>query len=104
MPLEALNGAETNEAIKNDDSSTFFEETGGVFYPDIDVILWRREKEADGNKKFEYLVKYKEYSYLHVEWLDEQEIVNSKSGKNKLNRFTKTFEKKLLDQVIFASI
>ena len=90
--------------IKGDDSTTVYEEPGGVFYPDIDTILFRREKEVDGMKKFEYLIKYKEYSYLHVEWLDEQDIVNSKSGKNKLNRFTKTFEKKLLEQVAFFFI
>lgn len=97
---DELPGNEANEVAKNDDSSAFYEEPGGVFYPDIDVILWRREKEVDGERKFEYLIKYKEYSYLHVEWLEEQDIINSKSGKNKLNRFTKTFEKKLMDQVI----
>ena len=74
-----------------------------MFYPDIDTILFRREKEGDGERKMEYLVKYKEYSYLHVEWLEEQDIVSTKSGKNKLNRFIKTFEKKLLEQVVFLS-
>lgn len=90
---------ENSEQTKNDDSTTQYEEPGGVFYPDIDTILWRREKEGEMPPKFEYLIKYKEYSYLHVEWLDEQDIVSTKSGKNKLNRFTKTFEKKLMEQV-----
>lgn len=89
--------------MKNDDSATQYEEPGGVFYPDIDTILFRREKEVEGERKMEYLVKYKEYSYLHVEWLEEQDIVSTKSGKNKLNRFIKTFEKKLLEQVVFLS-
>lgn len=42
------------------------------------------------------MVKYKDYSYLHLEWISEDEIVNdSKGGKNKLNRFNKMFDKKI---------
>lgn len=87
---------------ENESSANFYEEPGGVFYPDIDQILWRKEIEVDGVKKLQYLIKYKDYSYLHVEWLDELDIVNSKSGKNKLNRFTKTFEKRIIDLVKFS--
>lgn len=48
----------------------------------------------------EYMVKYKDWSYLHVDWLDENEIVaDSQPGKNKLNRFNKAFEKKIADGV-----
>lgn len=38
---------------------------------------------------------------MHLEWINEDEIVNdSKGGKNKLNRFNKLFEKKLAEGVI----
>lgn len=47
------------------------------------------------------MVKYKDWSYLHVDWLDENEIVaDSQPGKNKLNRFNKAFEKKIADGII----
>lgn len=86
---------------KNDDSTTVYDEPGGVFYPDIDIILWKKEKSSEDEvKSLLYLVKYKDYSYLHLEWLDEGEIIGSKSGKNKINRFHKTFEKKLMEQEI----
>jgi hypothetical protein len=42
------------------------------------------------------LVKYRDYSYLKCEWLDEKEVIGeSKAGKNKLNRFIKSFDKKI---------
>ena len=67
----------------------------GVFFPDLDVILWRREK-ADQPGVLVYLVKYKDYSYLHLEWIEEDEIIHdSKGGKNKLKRFNKVFERKM---------
>jgi hypothetical protein len=37
-----------------------------VFSPNIDVILWKRERE---DNMVEYLVKYKNTSYLHLDWL-----------------------------------
>ena len=50
--------------------------------PPIDQILGYR----DGK----YLVKYKQKSYLHVEWLEEEEIYEEgRNGKAKLNRFLK---------------
>lgn len=61
--------------------------------------MWRKEK-LDGSGSWLYLVKYKEYSYLHCEWLEESEVIgDSKAGKNKLNRFLKTFEKRLREGV-----
>ncbi len=47
-----------------------------------------------------FLVKYKDYSYMHCDWIDEKELVaDTKAGKNKLNRFNKLFEKKVRDGV-----
>lgn len=44
------------------------------------------------------MIKYRGRSYLHVEWLTEDEIYeNVKSPKNKITRFNKTFMKKLTD-------
>lgn len=75
--------------------------TAGVFNPEIDQLLWRRDKFEDDTRKTEYLVKFKEYSYLHCEWMDESEILGiGKNAKNKLNRFNKTFEKKMQDTVM----
>ncbi len=76
------------------------EQYTGVFNPEIDQILWRREKFENNIRKTECLIKYKEYSYLHCEWMDEDQLLSiGKNIKNKLNRFNKTFEKKLQDQV-----
>lgn len=53
-----------------------------VLNPPIDQILGFRE-----NK---YLVKYKQMSYLHLEWLEEKEVCEEpRNGKAKLNRFLK---------------
>lgn len=42
------------------------------------------------------MIKYRGKSYLHVEWLTENELVQTvKSPKNKINRFNKTFLKRL---------
>lgn len=48
---------------------------GGVFFPDIEIILWKRTQKT--NLEFEYLVKYKEYSYLQCEWISEKEVIQS---------------------------
>lgn len=70
----------------------------GVFFPELDQILWKREKEGAPEGTYEYLVKYKDYSYLHLEWISEEEIISdSKGGKSKLNRFNKNFERKIAD-------
>lgn len=50
---------------------------GGVFFPDIEVILWKRTKKSQDDNIFEYLVKYKEYSYLQCEWIDEKEVLHT---------------------------
>ena len=51
---------------------------GGIFFPDIDIILWRRMKrdppQLQLENQYEYLVKYKNYSYLQCEWIDEKEV------------------------------
>ena len=102
---EEIKKLEEEEPITEE--TVLVEEPTGIFYPEIDLILWRRPKNtevtpAPGAKvPMEYLVKYKDYSYLHVEWLEESEIASGKSGKNKLNRFNKTFDKKLEENVIY---
>jgi hypothetical protein len=35
------------------------------------MILWRRTRVGE---KSQYLVKYKNYSYLQCEWIDEDEV------------------------------
>lgn len=48
----------------------------------------------------EYLVKYKDWSYLHVDWLEEKDVINeTTSMKNKLNRFNKAFDRKIMEGV-----
>lgn len=67
----------------------------------MDCILWRRlKKEAAGQSQFEYLVKLKEYSYLHCQWMGGDELAElGKATKNKLNRFNKVFDQKILERV-----
>ena len=79
------------------------EEHTGIFNPEIDQILWKREKiKEDDTRTLEYLVKYKEYSYLHCDWIEESDLLaTGKNIKNKLNRFNKTFEKRAMDIVFF---
>eukprot|EP01080_Neovahlkampfia_damariscottae_P008691 gene8691-638_t len=68
------------------------------------ILAWREEvlsseEENEGEKKekseketvVEYLIKYKDKSYLHVEWLTADEICSQPDGKSKLNRFEKKF-------------
>lgn len=35
---------------------------------------------------------------MHCEWIKENEVIaDTKAGKNKLNRFNKTFDKKMIE-------
>ncbi|OMJ68517.1 hypothetical protein SteCoe_34011 [Stentor coeruleus] len=53
-----------------------------VLKPPIDQILGYRDEK--------YLVKYKQISYLHLDWLTESEVCEEgKNGRAKLNRFLK---------------
>ncbi|KAL4510059.1 hypothetical protein ABPG72_010252 [Tetrahymena utriculariae] len=95
LEAEQEEAAAAAQAMENDENAG--SEPGGIFYPEIDQILWKRLKKGS-ESEYEYLIKYKEYSYLHCEWLEEKDVIgDSKSGKNKLNRFNKNFEKKLRD-------
>lgn len=79
------------------------EEASGVFNPAVDQILWRREKTTEGSNPeelgpLEYYVKFNDFSYLHCEWITEEDILTmGKAGKNKLNRFNRMFEKKVAE-------
>ncbi|KAM3144240.1 hypothetical protein pb186bvf_003702 [Paramecium bursaria] len=69
------------------------EEKRRIFKPTIDQLLYRRVEQ----EKVEYLVKYRDRSYLHTEWMSEAEILSERNGKQKLNRFNKVFEKRVID-------
>jgi len=46
------------------------------------------------------LIKFKETSYLHCEWFPEADLLAvGKNIKNKINRFNKAFEKRMMDVV-----
>jgi hypothetical protein len=76
------------------------EEEFGVFNPSIDQILWRRLR-RDGSGEYEYLVKLKDYSYLHCEWIKGDEVASlGRGGKNKLNRFNKQFDQQIIEKEI----
>ena len=86
------------ESDLQDKDQFFEEEITGIFAPAIDIILWRRtskETNEKGDTQFEYLVKYKDYSYLHLDWLKETEILAiGKNARNKVNRFNRMFLEK----------
>ena len=77
--LEEQEQREEEQLINN-------EELNSIFFPQIECILWKKQEE---DKEF-YLVKYKGYSYLHLDWLQEEDITSSKQGKNRLVRFKKS--------------
>ena len=65
-----------------------------IFNIEIAQILWRRKRE--NSEVEEYLVKYKGRSYLHTQWLTEQEaLAVGKNMKNKMNRFAKAHQERL---------
>lgn len=65
-----------------------------MFNLEIANIIWKRVR-ANTNED-EYLIKFRGKSYLHVEWMTEDELIQSvKSPKNKINRFNKTFLKRI---------
>ena len=77
------------------------EEESGVFNPAIDSILWKRASTKEDKKGFEYFVKFHDYSYVHCEWIAEEDILSmGKAGKNKLNRFNRMFDKKIAESEV----
>lgn len=67
-----------------------------IFNIEIAQILWRRNRE--NSDEDEYLVKYRGRSYFHTEWLTEEEInALGKNMKNKINRFNKAHNQRLID-------
>lgn len=72
------------------------EDQESIFNLEIANIIWKR-KRADLTVD-EYLIKFKNRSYLHVEWLTEEELTEIvKNPKNKINRFNKNFKKRLAE-------
>ncbi|CAD8164733.1 unnamed protein product [Paramecium pentaurelia] len=68
-----------------------------IFVPEIDQILWR--KIDQNTAQIQFLVKYKNRSYLHTEWLNEDRILDEKNGKQKINRFNKVFQKRIQEEI-----
>lgn len=67
-----------------------------IFNLEIANIIWKRKRE--GTSTDEYLIKFKNRSYLHVEWLTEEELAEQvKNPRNKINRFNKNFHKRLVE-------
>ena len=98
----SIRESEEEEEVEKEEGEQTEIYTEGIFNPDIDVILWRKENDdGKGEKKMEYLVKLKGVSYLHVKWVQEQDIVKGVSGKGKLNRFISKFESQLMENVIY---
>lgn len=67
----------------------------GIFTTTLEHILWKRTtRPGDGSEPYEeFLVKTKEQSYLHLEWVTEEDLLEmGKQAKLKLSRFRKTFE------------
>lgn len=78
-PDGIINERRSARAIKRNYASTMSEEeefnnepvmereSRRIFVPEIDQILWRKFEDTTTT----YLVKYKDRSYLHTEWLTE---------------------------------
>ena len=52
----------------------------------VEAILAHRLKE-EGSDEVEYLVKLRDMSYLHVEWIAKDEVVNDVNGATRLKKF-----------------
>ncbi|KAL1917321.1 uncharacterized protein VTP21DRAFT_4977 [Calcarisporiella thermophila] len=57
----------------------------------FEQILWYRTIASDPIKE-EFLVKYKNMSYRHLEWIPRDEIEGWNMGKNRIKRFLAQFE------------
>ena len=87
MQWEEAASEEEAEANRED------EDDFSIFKIEIAQILWRR----DQPDYTEYLVKFKGRSYLHVEWVKEEDTLGmGKNMRNKLNRFNKAHQARLL--------
>ncbi|CAD8066277.1 unnamed protein product [Paramecium sonneborni] len=89
--------ATMSEEEESMNEPTLESESRRIFVPEIDQILWRKTDQHTGT--LQYLVKYKDRSYFHTEWLDELRILNEKNGKQKINRFNKVFDKRIMEEL-----
>jgi hypothetical protein len=97
IPQRQAYGELDDDLEEDPDAQRDDAEPESVFAPNIDVILHKKH-DADG--KLQYLVKFKNRSYLHLAWLSEPDLIDTaKSAKNKLNRFNKTFDRRLIEPV-----
>ena len=47
-------------------------------------------RKSEDSEEPEYFVKFKDYSYIHLEWVTIKILLDSKTGKNKMNRFNRS--------------
>ena len=79
--------SESEDSSSDDDSSSSgsYEDEEEKVY--IETILAQR-KQKKGSSIFEYLVKEKESSYLHIKWMTEKQILEEfTNGKNQMAKF-----------------
>jgi hypothetical protein len=84
-----------NTPSKNGEKEEMGNNDRGIFTSTLEHILWKRTAvPEDGTEPYEeFLVKTKEQSYLHLEWVTEEELLEmGKQSKMKLSRFKKAFE------------
>ena len=90
-PLSYNESAENSDACEAGEEASSGEEEEVVsmelLSPPIESIL--------GRKEGLYLVKYKDRSYLHLQWLKREDILNhGRSGKIRLSRFEREAERR----------
>ena len=94
------------EVIKKDEGAPETKNKEGIFFEISKSDLNQQRPEffnskingSDQKKVYEFYVKFNDFSYLHCEWITEEDILSmGKTGKNKLNRFNRSFEKKMLE-------
>lgn len=94
---EEINNGNGQSAGQNDDNEKQEDDANSLFSISVDRILWRRQN-SEG--EYEYLVKYHNRSYLHLEWLSEENIATIDGAKTKLAKFLKTIDEQSSVKVI----
>ncbi|KAL1920993.1 uncharacterized protein VTP21DRAFT_11628 [Calcarisporiella thermophila] len=59
----------------------------------FEQILWCRPVPSDPSRE-EFLIKYKNTSYRHLDWIPREEIENWHMGKNRIKRFLAQFQQR----------
>jgi len=85
---------EMKERKKRIEEDSLYQNDDDIFKKEIETILARRE--TDGL----YLVKFKELSHLHADWVPESAFQDSQQNRLKLNRFIQKQQKKEAEQIV----